>query len=114
MMRHEEFVVVGLEDVEHAVDIASQRGWSSRRAPAAIRRELRVTRHCRILTRPDADIDVVITAGPLPCRAAGWWTNDDTVALDHLGLRFHTVLHTCAATDELVAELVRPVPALAV
>jgi hypothetical protein len=113
-MGNEDFVVLGLEDVFRAVEVAQRRGWTSRTAPAAMTRALHSDPRCTILTRSDARVDVVVTPVPLPCRAAGWWTPDRRVALDPRGLGFRTLLHSCAPTERLVADLVPTARAVAI
>lgn len=105
-MERRDFVVLGLDDVERAVDVAARLGWECRAAPPPVAQALRGEPGCVLLRRPDARLTVVLTPAPVPCRAAGWWKAADSVALDHLCARFSAVLATCTTTEQMVAALV--------
>lgn len=105
-MGNEDFVVLGLDSVEDAMVIATAHGWIAARAPGRLVSALRTDGRCRVLTRADARVAVVVTPAPLPCRAAGWWTTEGRVAMDHRGLSFRALLHSCPTTESLVADLV--------
>ena len=70
-MERNDFVFIGIDNIQGAVDVASARRWDWSPAPEAVRRQIARNGHCVALTHDDAPMSVVIIRGDVGKRGTG-------------------------------------------
>ncbi len=109
-MERTEFVFIGIDNVQRAVDVASARGWAWMPAPEAVRRKIAHGGHCVGFVHDDAPIMAVVVArGDQVARGTG--RHAGGVAFIEIDAeRFVEAVEDCPVVEDLLTALLAGAP----
>ena len=100
-MERNDFVFIGMDSIQHAVDLASTRRWHWAPAPEAVRRKIASGGHCVALTHDDAPMVVVVVRGDRSHRGTG--RHASGAAFIELNItRFNEAVEDCPVVEDLI------------
>ena len=103
-MDRTEFVFIGMDSVQRAVDIACARHWNWMPAPEAVRRKIANGGHCVAFTHDDAPVAVVVAHQAKPGCGIGRHAGG-TASIEMDAARFKLAVEDCPMVEDLVTIL---------
>jgi len=103
-MDRTEFVFMGMDSVQRAVNLASARHWNWMPAPEAVRRKIAGGGHCVAFTHDDAPVAVVIGHHTEAVCGIGRHAGG-TASIEMDAVRFKLAIEDCPVVEDLVTAL---------
>ena len=103
-MERSEFVFIGMDSVQRAVDVASARRWEWAPAPEAVRRKIAAGGHCIAFVHDDAPVGVVVARGGPELRGTGRHAGG-AAFIDVDTETFDEAVEDCPVVEDLVNAL---------
>ena len=111
-MERREFVFIGMNSVQMAVDVACARRWRWMPAPEAVRRKIAGGGHCVAFVHDDAPMGVVVAPGGAELRGTGRHAVS-AAFIDMDTELFAEAVEDCPVVEDLVKALVATTPVTA-
>ncbi len=111
-MDRTDFVFIGMDSVQRAVDVACARRWSWMPAPEAVRRKIANGGHCVAFTHDDAPMGVVVARRDEIVRGFGRHAGG-VASIEMDAERFTAIVDDCPVVEDLVNVLLIETPVTA-